>query len=195
VTTTEPRQSDARPTASAKKIAWSAAAAFAIATLILVSAVLPAEYGIDLLGTGRALGLIGLAETATPAIARQEAGYKTDRVEFVLGPYQSVEYKYRIEEGASMLYSWRATRSVMYDFHSEPDGAPEGYAESFDKDERAEAHGTFAAPFGGVHGWYWENGGGGEVTITLVTAGFYSQPQEFFDGRQFFRELEEPDDQ
>jgi hypothetical protein len=180
--------------ASPKQIAWAAGAAFLVAAAILATVVLPAEYGIDPLGTGRTLGLTGLAETVPVAIAEQGGGFKTDRVEFIIGPYESLEYKYRIEKGAAMMYSWRATRSVMYDFHSEPDGAPAGYAESFDKGQRAEAHGSFAAPFGGVHGWYWENvGGAGAVTITLVTAGFYSEPQEFFDGGQFFRDLKDPD--
>ena len=32
-----------------------------------------------------------------------------------------------------MVYSWTATGPVIYDFHSEPEGAPAGYAESFDK--------------------------------------------------------------
>jgi hypothetical protein len=163
-----------------------------VAVALLVVAVLPAEYGIDPLGAGRALGLTGLADSAPTAITPQEASYRTDSIEFVLGAYQSLEYKYRIEKDASMLFSWRATGEVIYDFHSEPDGAPAGYAESFDKQTRSAAHGTYVAPFGGVHGWYWENPGREAVTISLVTAGFYANPQEFFDGRQFPRELNDP---
>lgn len=148
--------------------------ALLVAAIVLVVAVLPAEYGIDLIGTGRLLGLTSLSEAGTGPIVPQDGAFHTETVEFVLGSYQFVEYKYRLESGASLQYRWEATKEVAYDFHSEPDGAPEGYAESFDKQSATRAAGTYTAPFSGIHGWFWENGGGGEVTIKLTTAGFYS---------------------
>ena len=81
----------------------------------------------------------------------------------------------------------QATRAVAYDFHSEPDGAPDGYAESFDRQSSDRAQGTYTAPFAGIHGWFWENPGAGEVTITLMTAGFYSSAIEFRDNDRFER--------
>ena len=66
-----------------------------------------------------------------------------------------------------MVYSWTATGPVIYDFHSEPEGAPPGYAESFDKAQAPAANGTYTAPFSGIHGWFWENPGTKLVTITL----------------------------
>jgi hypothetical protein len=159
------------------------------AAFILVAVVLPAEYGVDWLGTGRLLGLVALSEGETGAISPQEADYQVDSAQFVLGPFEFLEYKYRIEQGGSMVFSWEATRPVIYDFHSEPDGAPEGYAESFDQGESAHAHGTYAAPFSGIHGWFWENPGGGDVTVTLTTAGFYSATLEFRDNDVTRREL------
>jgi hypothetical protein len=57
---------------SKSKIILAAVIALAVAGVVLVTAVLPAEYGIDPLGTGRALGLIELAE-ATGAIASADA--------------------------------------------------------------------------------------------------------------------------
>src|SRR5690606_14862203 len=47
-----------------KRLALSAAIAAAAATVALVAFVLPAEYGIDPLGIGRALGLTALSEGA-----------------------------------------------------------------------------------------------------------------------------------
>jgi hypothetical protein len=173
--------------ASPARIAAATAGAVVVAALLLIVAVLPAEYGIDPLGTGRSLGLVALAGTAPTAIAPQDARYNVDAVEFVLGSYESVEYKYRLEEGATLLYSWEATRPVIYDFHSEPDGAAEGYAESFDKGESVEIHGSYTAPFSGVHGWYWENKGGGEAIIRLSAAGFFDAAQEYYDGGVFKR--------
>ena len=157
--------------------------------MILVTAVLPAEYGIDLLGTGRLLGLTALSEEDAGAISPQKAEYRVDAVEFVLGAYEFLEYKYRIEQDGAMVFSWEASGPVIYDFHSEPDGAPPGYAQSFDKAETAEAHGTYTAPFSGIHGWFWENPGSSDVTIKLTTAGFYSAAKEYRDNDVISRKL------
>jgi hypothetical protein len=81
------------------------------------------------------------------------------------------------------LFSWKATKPVSYEAHAEPDGAPRGYAQSYEKGEgRTEAKGTLTAPFSGIHGWYWENPGDAEVTVTITTAGFYNLSHEFRTG-------------
>src|SRR5204863_9155656 len=91
-----------------------------------------------------------------------------------------MEYKYRLEKGKALLYSWKATTPVNYELHAEPDGAPRGYAESYEKRAAtSDASGTLTAPFSGIHGWYWENTGDQEVTVTLKTAGFYRISHEF----------------
>jgi hypothetical protein len=171
-------------TPDAKRVLGATLAAAAIAAALLVTIVLPAEYGIDPLRTGSALGLTALADAGPRAIASQPAGLKRDSIEFALGPYEMVEYKYRLAERASMVFSWAATGEVMYDFHSEPDGAPEGYAQSFEKGRTAQLNGRYDAPFSGIHGWYWENPGAKLVTITLTTAGFYTEAIEFYAGGQ-----------
>jgi hypothetical protein len=176
---------------SRRTILAATGGALAVAAIVLVVAVLPAEYGLDPLGTGRLLGLTDLAAASTGAIERQDTAFKTNPATFLLGPYEFVEYKYRIEQGGSMVYSWTATGSVIYDFHSEPEGAPAGYAESFDKAQMAEGHGTYTAPFSGIHGWFWENPGAKLVTIKLTTAGFYSAAQEFRDNDSSFHSLSE----
>lgn len=179
------------------------------ATAILVTVVLPAEYGIDPLGTGGVLGLTGMsrpvsaspseerfagATAVTPAVegplAHHSAEYKVDSAEFKLGPYEYVEYKYRLEKGASMLYSWAASSDVVHDLHGQPNGDPRPPEQSFDKRTRRQAHGALTAPFSGVHGWYWENLGGETVTVTLTTAGFSSAAQETrIDGTSVLHEL------
>jgi hypothetical protein len=172
----------AAPVASRKKIAAATAGALLVAIVLLVTVVLPAEYGIDYLGTGKALGLTALSETGAGAVVRQSGDYKTDTIEFVLGPYQSIEYKYRLAKDATMLYYWHATNRVVAELHGEPDGAAPGYAESFDRLEGTEGAGSFTAPFPGIHGWYWENAARKELRISLTTAGFYTTATEFFDG-------------
>jgi hypothetical protein len=183
---------------SLRQLAKTTVIAVAVAALLLVALVLPAEYGIDPLGTGRRLGLTAIAsppaatesaETATNPeaalmipVQRGSMGeyprpFKTDVHEIVLAPREGIEYKYHLEKGAAMFYTWTAATPVIYDFHGErsglvSDGGPS--SESYDKGTRARASGSFAAPFGGIHGWYWENPGTTPVTVHLTTSGFYN---------------------
>lgn len=94
-----------------------------------------------------------------------------------------MEYKYRLEKGEALLYSWTATQPVNYELHAEPDGAPRGYAQSYEKkDAVPSSSGTLAAPFSGIHGWFWENTSDQPVTVTLKSAGFYNLAHEFRGG-------------
>ena len=179
--------SQKKESASPRKIAAATGIALLTATAVLLVAILPAEYGLDPLGAGEALGLLSLARVQP--IAVEDGEYRMDSVELELNPSEWVEYTYRLEQGRSMLYSWQASGPVSYNFHSAPDEAPPGYAESFDQQENDEAHGTYTAPFSGIHGWYWENPGTMEVTITLTTAGFYIAAQEARDRVSGFHPL------
>jgi hypothetical protein len=86
-------------------------------------------------------------------------------------------------KGRRLLYAWHATAAVNLEFHAEPDGAPKGYAETYEKRTGVEhASGTLMAPFAGIHGWYWENPTDHEVTVTLTSAGFYNLAHEFPEG-------------
>ena len=161
---------------SRRKILTAVAGAFVVAVALLVGAILPAEYGIDPVGTGRLLGLLALGQSQP--FATEEGEYRVDRAELSLYPAEWVEYFYRLDEGSNMVFTWDATGPVTYNFHASPDGAPAGYAESFDAQDLAEGHGTYPAPFTGIHGWYWENIGTEEITITLTTAGFYTTAEE-----------------
>ncbi len=44
-------------------------------------------------------------------------------VEIDIAPYDYVEYKYRLAQSATMVYSWEATAPVIQDFHGAPDRA------------------------------------------------------------------------
>lgn len=181
------------PVPSAGRLAATTAIAAVIAGLILVTIVLPAEYGIDPLGTGRALGLTQMSQvTVAPVemptgdaalrpvtngpVSQYGVPFKRDTIELTLGPYDYIEYKYLLEEGAQMQFSWAATAAMIHDFHGE---RTDGQATSFDKSTRQESHGTFTAPFAGQHGWYWENPGGEPVRITIKSGGFYASSIEY----------------
>ena len=64
--------------------------------------------------------------TAKPGgpIAPRPSGYKVDAIELLLIPKQSVEYKFRLDKGAVMVYSWKADGRIRFDFHTVPDGKP-----------------------------------------------------------------------
>ena len=129
-----------------------------------------------------------LAPVPEGPFALYPSAYKYDAREFVLGPYEYVEYKYHLEQGATMLFAWTADGDVMHDFHGDPDGAPASAAQSYDTRPRRRADGTFAAPFSGIHGWYWENPGGETITVKVTTAGFYTSAHQFrFDGTRYPR--------
>ena len=182
------------------RIAVAAGAALLVAGLVLVMFVLPAEFAVDPLGTGERFGLLdlgitgqqvealenaaasgGAGEAAT--LAPQDKPFQHETVEFKVTPGQFVEYKYRLEKGEALLYSWKASGPVNLDFHAEPDSGPRGYAQSYEtKQAVTEASGTMIAPFSGIHGWYWQNTGSQEVTVTLTSSGYYNISHEFRPG-------------
>ena len=152
-----------------------------VAAVVLVTLVLPAEYDVDPLGTGALLGLTGLSRSGPTALVDQPESFLQEQRVFELAPFESVEYKYRLEADAGLLFSWRATGDVVFDMHAEPDGAEEGYAESFSQGRGREGHGAYAAPFPGIHGWFWENRGAETVIVTLNTAAFTGFAKEYRD--------------
>ena len=173
--------------------------ALAVALLILFTTVLPAEYGIDPLKTGKALGLIGLSKASdTNAGARaipvqtgiytaQANTYKVDSEDLALGPGEGVEIKYHMLKGAVMVYAWKATAKVTFEFHGEPDQKPNpDYFESYQLDDKVgqdHAYGSFTAPTTGIHGWFWENKGHDTVQIHLTTSGFFDSAKMYSDGQ------------
>lgn len=184
------------PAPSARTLAVASAIAVLAAVLVLVTAVLPAEYGIDPLGTGKALGLLALSQAGRQApvpppegtalapvqngnIAVYPRPYQVDSRKFVLGPYEYVEFKYHLEKDAVMLFSWTADGDVLQDFHGDRDGGAKDATQSYDKQPRRTIDGSFIAPFSGIHGWYWENPSAETVTVKVTTSGFYGAAYEF----------------
>lgn len=177
------------PIRSKKQLLISCAVATMVAIAILLVAVLPAEYSLDPLGTGKALGLMGLSEKESTALQLQENPWKTDSFKFELAPFEALEYKYRLEQDQAMIYSWTADGEALYEMHSEPDDAPKGFAETFAKGRGQQNNGVYRAPFSGIHGWYWQNRGSKPVIIHLDSSGFYSYAIEFRGGHETRKEL------
>jgi hypothetical protein len=186
-------------------IAKATAIALVVAVIILVVAVLPAEYGIDPLGTGRALGLTNLYSTGrgtataadtsgnpAPASAAslnagatsilQNTPFHEQTIELTLGAFGFIEHKYKLEKGASMIYSWSATGPVMYDLHTEPEGKPPEASESFAMGKGTSGSGSYTAPYSGLHGWYFENLNEMQsIKLTIKAVGFFDQYRQYYD--------------
>ena len=181
-------------------IAKATAIALGVALFLLFTAVLPAEYGIDPFKTGAAFGLTGISQSepakagAKPTPAPGQTGvytsqpkiYKVDSEDFSLMPGEGVEMKYHMQKGAGMVYGWKASGKLKFEFHGEPDNKPtKDYFESYQLDDRVgaeESYGSFTAPTTGIHGWFWQNTGKKEVSFHLSTAGFFDSAKMFSDG-------------
>jgi hypothetical protein len=181
---------------STRALVRATLAALVVAAIVLVTTVLPAEYGLDPLGTGRALGLNNLfaAEDVAPApatIVPTDAGplhvqlneYRADARTFTIGPREGMEFKYVLDKGATMVYAWKADAFVDFDFHTEPEGLPPEASESFEKGQASQKRGGYTAPYDGIHGWYWENPTDRDVTVSLTSTVFYTEARLFLPKR------------
>lgn len=189
------------PAASKLQLLRGLVIAIVIAGILLVVAVLPAEYGIDPTGIGQKMGLKSLsstsettqpkiaelpiaddidsiAHTAKTIVSKQTVAYRADTREIVLAPGKGIEIKTRLAKGASLIYTWKTTKGekISHDFHGDPINAKGDEFESFIEEKGvSESTASLIAPFTGVHGWYWKNTGTTAVTIQLQASGFYTE--------------------
>ncbi|NQE61443.1 transmembrane anchor protein [Caulobacter sp. RHG1] len=172
--------------------------ALLVAAGLLVTVVLPAEYGVDPTRVGSVFGLTEMgrvkrqlaieakaeeaaaraapaspSRSAEPAPAKGPVTERTDEMQVALAPNEGAEIKLTMPAGASVRYSWRSTGGkVNFDMHGDRPGISyHGYA----KGSMQASEGELEAAFDGKHGWFWRNRSGGPVTVILKTTGAYSQ--------------------
>jgi hypothetical protein len=176
-----------------RKTRTSAPALLAVAAMVAVAlfgnAVLPSQTQNPDRPPNNSTPGTGTANSARPGV------YKVDRHQITLRPKEGIEYKYEMEKGTMMVYSWKASGGkVNHEFHGEPVGAPRGYADTYLKEDGVDqSHGTFMAPSSGIHGWFWENTGGADVTVTISAAGFFSRAYTLSREGRIPRELPDGD--
>jgi hypothetical protein len=174
-----------------------------VAALLLVTTILPAEYGVDPTGVGRVLGLTPMGEmkrdasaapeaaaaTGTaaadngdilldeePATTAATAGGSVGRVQLILAPGQGEEVKATMSAGDEFTYDWSTGGPVIrFELHGEPIPAKGDEFTSFEKGSSAGAKGKFRAPFDGTHGWYWRNNTRSPVTVTVSATGTFQK--------------------
>lgn len=153
-----------------------------IASLVLIAAVLPAEFGLDPTGLGARLGLTVLhtdPDTQQAAVetglVRRNAAWKENTLTLNLAPGQGAELKAMMQAGESFAFHWQTDGApVSFDMHGEkPDAAADEFTSYWEEQARSQGSGQFIAPFDGSHGWYWQNNGSQPVTVQLRVAGFY----------------------
>lgn len=184
---------------SLKSLFLSTLFALSLAAILLVFAVLPAEYGIDPTGFGKTTGLLTLApsKSSSPDIQVEQncvsdkdisireldpkmveaelSNYWRDTVTVIVPPLGGREYKFFLEKDAELGFEWQTDdgTKLYFDFHGEPKGDTSGYFKSFKIETADRSSGTLKAPFAGSHGWYWENKTAVPVKVVLRTKGNY----------------------
>lgn len=186
-----------------KALLRSTLVAALIAAGLLTTVILPAEYGIDVTGIGRTLGLTQMGEikTALAKEASQENTNKTpmtqainssieesstlspsltienkqDQMSIILKPGQGAEVKLSMKKGDTVEYEWVTNGGpVNFDTHGDPINPPKDFYHGYGKGRnQTQQKGKIQAAFDGQHGWFWRNRSNNDVEITLKTDGKY----------------------
>ena len=172
-----------------------------VAAVLLITTVLPAEYGYDPTGTGRLLGLTPMGEMkkneaaagndaasaevesadlildeTAPAPAASAGGAQAGEVTLTLAPNEGTEVKATMKANGELRYEWSTGGPrVNFELHGEEIGAAASEYTSYEKGTSAGESGTFRAPFDGTHGWFWRNRTGAPITITVKGSGAFEK--------------------
>jgi hypothetical protein len=178
---------------SQRQLLRSTGIAILTAGAMLITVVLPSEYGIDPTGVGKVLGLTAMGKikasleaeggTAKPAPAATASAApagaqvaRSDEMVVALKPGEGTEVKMAMLKGATVKYEWKTDGGLVnHDTHGDPTGGPANTFHRYLKEKQVAGNsGEFTAVFDGNHGWFWRNRSDSEVKITLKTSGVYA---------------------
>lgn len=209
-----PNEQDIRPVAlsvSGKTLTLITGGGFVLGALIVVGAIMPAEFNNDPLGIGKATGISRLwvpeekGFAGGGALATSSDAPKTSHiVDIPLGAADwkeaAIEYKVAMKPGQSIFYKWTATNldgtpatiPVETDQHGHdlpPAGQPQTVID-YRKARLLSDQGSLTAPIDGIFGWYFKNHSPDPIMIRLEIEGFYTlvppgQPGNEFSIRPF----------
>ncbi|WP_417768750.1 transmembrane anchor protein [Stappia sp.] len=185
---------------TSRQLLKSTGIAAASAVAILVTVVLPAEYGIDPTRVGGLLGLTEMGEIKqelaeekrldemsaieprsslwsdlaglfVSSAAAQEAPVWRDETTFTLAPGDTAEWKMEMTEGQTAQYLMTVEGGrVNFDLH----GHGGGNSVTYEKGRGSTGEeGEFTAEFDGDHGWFWRNRDNSDVTVRVQVRGDY----------------------
>jgi len=193
-----------REVPSTGKLIKSTILAAIAAGVLLVTVVMPAEYGIDPTGVGNAIGLKRMGEIKTslaeeaaqdaakdakvavvveaepePQIITEAASTQNHEMSVTLAPDEGTEIKVAMLKGAKVDYVWETNGGkANFDVHADSKELDIDY-HNYSKGSDVKSEGTLVAAFDGSHGWFWRNRTKEPLTITLKTNGEYSSIKRY----------------
>ena len=173
--------------------------AIAVAFILIVVVVLPAEYGSDPTGMGKILGLKEMGEIKMSLLdeSHKESSQQNttssieidhteevmvnntinkDVVEITIEPGQAIEIKLEMRSGSLVQYEWKTIKGGLnYNLHGDGYKGSQQFI-SYKKGRMVPSDsGELKAEFDGYHGWFWRNREKFSVTVNLQTSGDYIQ--------------------
>ncbi|PFG65061.1 hypothetical protein AXZ77_3709 [Thioclava sp. ES.031] len=174
------------------------------AVVILVTVVLPAEYGIDPTRAGRLLGLTEMGEIKTQLAEEAEADRimvpavedQSSLIDSILGLFVSAAYaeeaepwrdeiSFTLEPGQSAEWKLLMTKGQAAQYRMIVEGGRvnfdmhghgSGESATYEKARGSTgSEGSILADFDGQHGWFWRNRDGSPVTVKLQLRGEYAE--------------------
>jgi hypothetical protein len=174
------------------------------AVALLVTVVLPAEYGIDPTGAGRALGLAEMGEIKTQLAEEAEAdrlmmeaeGDQSSLLNNIFGLFIGAahaqeaivwrdEISFTLTPGdtAEWKLVMKKGQSAQYRMTVEGGrvnfdlhGHGDGQSVTYEKGRGSTgSEGAILASFDGEHGWFWRNRDNSDVTVTVQVRGEYAE--------------------
>ena len=188
-----------------RRLLRSTAIAAAVAALLLVAVVLPAEYAIDPTGVGRLLGLTQMGEvkvalaaeagTTTPAAPASPAPAVTTALPApAAAPIAAVppasagkveEVSITLAPNQGIEFKAEMREGAVIEYRWSTDGAklnfdthgdgPNISYHGYAKGSESASEGTLTAAFDGSHGWFWRNRSGKPVKLTLRVIGDFTR--------------------
>lgn len=185
---------------STQTLVKSTILAICVAAIILVSTVLPAEFGIDPSGVGEFLGLKKMGEIKA-ALSDEvvndnsngnldmgsvkklnekkepiQSNYLSQKGEITISlkPNEGKELKVYLKKGDQVKYSWKTDGEVInFSAHTDSD-----YHHTYSEGSKDMDEGNLKAVYDGRHGWWWRNRTDQIVKINLQVEGNYSDFRE-----------------
>lgn len=188
---------------SAAQLLKSTIIAAVAAVVILVTVVLPAEFGIDPTRIGGLLGLKEMGEIKTELAAeaeadREKADVSDDQsslLDRVFGIFVSAAYAqeaetwrdevtFSLKPGETAEWKMEMTEGQTAEYRMFVEGGRvnfdlhghgSGQSETYEKGRGSKgSEGSFTAGFAGDHGWFWRNRDSRTVTVTIFVRGEYA---------------------
>lgn len=181
---------------SGKMLALITGGGFVFGALIVLGAIMPAEFKTDPLGIGKLSGIARLwapdEKTIDPTVAGAplardyDIAPRTDVIEIPLTDFlggakgSELEYKVHMKKDATLIFEWETIgaanpNDIGYDFHGHTTPAPgqEMTVATYKRARGLSQKGALTAPFDGIQGWQFSNFGDKPVVIQVKLSGFY----------------------